>query len=301
MLRALPIIFALALTQGCTLCRWTKSQENLGAARQLTLRGAEAMQRGNALEAERCFLDAIARHPQDERSHVLLAELRKQQGRDLESTEHLERAVALSGDDPGLLVLLGEQFFEREEYEDALQCARKALRNDASSSRAWVLYARLLKERKRGPEAIVAYHRALQIEPHQRDVAFELAQTYLAEGRLERCLSTLDSKAFSTAGSSGNGEPQYLRGIALAQMERHADATVALAEAERQGIRTPEIYYQLARSHHLSGAPSSARLAFAEARKLAPRDARLAELAAALEASPRSPPEQVATRPTEGR
>lgn len=282
-LRTFLVVSTLGMTSGCTLCRWTKSQEDLGVARQLTLRGAEAMQRGNAMEAERCFLDAIERHPQDERCHVLLAELRKRQGREIESTEHLQRAVAISGDDPNLLVTLGEQLFEQDSQDAAMRCVRKALRNDATSSAAWVLYARLLKQQQDGPDAIVAYHRALQIDPNQRSVAIELAQTYLEEGRLERCLSTLDSKALSVAESGGNGEPEYLRGLALARMERHADATLALADAERKGIRTPEVYYQLARSHHLSGYPASARLALAEAQKLAPYDNRVAELAAALD------------------
>lgn len=281
--RGLIVVCLLNTISGCALCRWSRSDQNLGVARQLSLRGAEAMQRGNADEAERCFLDAIAKHPQDERCHVLLAELRRKQGRSAESTEHLERAVALSGDDPHLLVELGEQLFEQDARGEAMRCVRKALRQDASSANGWLLYARLLKYDNNGPESIIAYHRALQIDPHQRAAAIELAEVYLQEGRLERCLSTLDSKAFGASESTTSGEPEFLRGLALARMERHSDASIALAEAERKGIHSPELYFQLAQSHHFSGSPASARLALAEARRLAPQDERFAQLAAAID------------------
>ncbi len=291
--RGLLLVSLLCAGSGCKICRWNRNEQDLVAVRQLALRGAEAMQRGNADEAERCFQDAITKHPQDERCYVLLAELRRKQGRSVESTENLEKAVSLSGGDPHLLVELGEQFYEQDELAAAMECVRKALRQDATSSPAWVLHARLLREERKGAESIVAYHRALQIDPNQYSVAMELAEVYLQEGRLERCLSTLDSRACVTADAVFSGEPEYLRGLAFARMERHGDATTALAEAERKGIRSPELYFQLARSHHLSGSPASARLALGEAQKLSPEDGRFAQLAAAIDAPERS----VATRP----
>lgn len=291
--RAIVMLAILLAGQGCKICRWSRNEQDQIAVRQLALRGAEAMQRGNADEAERCFQDAITKHPQDERCYVLLAELRKKQGRSVESTENLEKAISLSGGDPHLLVELGEQRFEQDELAEAMECVRKALRQDATSSRAWVLHARLLREAHQGPEAIVAYHRALQIDPNQYAVTLELAEVYLQEGRLERCLSTLDSRACNATEALESGEPEYLRGIAFARMKRHADATTALAEAERKGIRSPELYFLLAQSHHLSGSPASARLALAEAQKLSPEDERFAQLAAAID-TPRS---SLATKP----
>jgi tetratricopeptide (TPR) repeat protein len=261
--------------------------------RQLALRGAEAMQRGNSVEAERCFHEAIKRQPQDERCHALLAELRHKQGRSQESTEHLERAVRLSGDNPQLLVELGEQLLAQGSREAALDCAARALQQDASSSAAWILKARLLRQQQNSPASIVAYHRALQIDPNHRDAAIELAEVYLREGRLERCLSTLDSRALATTEAMASGEPEFLRGMAYARMERHADATLALAEAERKGVRSPELYYQLAASHHHTGSPGSARLALAEARKMAPQDERFARLEAAIDGTV----SKIATRP----
>jgi Tfp pilus assembly protein PilF len=294
-LRALLILVIASLCSGCALCRTSRSEQDLVAVRQLALRGSEAMQRGDAVEAERCFEDAIARYPQDERCHALLAELRKKQGRSEESTAHLERAVRLSGDDPRLLVELGAGLLEQGQDDSALDCVRRALRQDASSADAWTLYARALRRKQNNSEAIVAFHRSLQIEPHQSRVALELAEVYLGEGRLERCLSTLDSRACSSAEAVAHGDADYLRGLALARMDRHLDATSALADAERKGIRTPELYFQLAQSHHLNGSPASARLALAEAQKMAPRDERFTRLEAAIEAP------NVAAQPKRGR
>lgn len=271
------------VTTGCAFCRSTRSEQDLVAVRQLALRGDEAMQRGNAEEAERCFQEAIKRQPQDERCHALLAELRRRQGRETESTEHLERAVQLSGGNPQLLVDLGEQLFAQGDHPAALDCAHRALRQDAASTKAWVLQARLLRATNRGGDAIIAYHRALQLDSTQRDAAIELAEVYLHEGRIERCLSTLDSRALTTAESTIRGEPEFLRGMAYARLDRHSDATTALAEAERKGIRTPALYFQLAESHYRTGSAASARLALAEARKMAPSDDRMARLEAAIE------------------
>lgn len=289
----LGTLLALCSSSGCTIFGPARTDNDLVALRQLTLRGAEAMQRGDAGEAERCFTDAIAQHPQDERCHVLLAELRKRQGRMEESTEHLAKAVELSGEDPRLLVQLGGQYYELGAYDAAMDCVSRALRRDASSATAWLLYARLLLRQEEYPRAIIAYHRSLQIDANQPDAALELADVYLREGRIERCLSTLDSRACSMGETAASGRTDYLRGLAYAQIDRHADAVASLAEAERKGVREPELYYQLAISHHQMGSPASARLALTEFRRLAPGDRRFHELAQAIEA----PKERVASLP----
>src|ERR1051326_2825708 len=115
--RPCPAAFAAALscvviiTSGCRALRGHKvSDENIAAARQLSLQGMDAQQRGQWDRAEILFAAAILKCPSDERARYGYAEALWQRGAWQKAVEHMEEAVRLSGSDPERLVRLGQMY-----------------------------------------------------------------------------------------------------------------------------------------------------------------------------------------------
>src|SRR5262245_34806009 len=86
---------------GCrALCHREVSDESVAAARQLSLQGIDAQERGHWEQAEAYFAEAVAKCPQDERARCGYAEALWRRGALSEAIIHMEEAVRLSGHDP---------------------------------------------------------------------------------------------------------------------------------------------------------------------------------------------------------
>ena len=103
-------------------------------------------------------------------------------------------ALALSPDDPGVLIPAGQALLLAGGDEDVDRCAvlfRKALELDPNSSQTWRRVGQLHLRRSEPAEAIEAFERALRLAPldpgsvHGR---FGIGEAHLIEGRLEEAL-----------------------------------------------------------------------------------------------------------------
>ena len=103
------VVGLLFCSTGCRAFRIHKvSDENIAAARQLSLQGIDSQQRGQWDRAETLFAAAILKCPSDERARYGYAESLWQRGAWQQAVEHMEEAVRLSGNDPERLVRLGQ-------------------------------------------------------------------------------------------------------------------------------------------------------------------------------------------------
>src|SRR5438105_11527494 len=99
-------VVAIVLSDaGCRVFRTHKvSEESIAAARQLSLQGIDAQQRGRWDQAEGLFAAAIVKCPIDERAHFGYAEALWRRGRQSEAIAQMEEAVRLSASDPERMV-----------------------------------------------------------------------------------------------------------------------------------------------------------------------------------------------------
>ena len=93
---------------GCRGLVQQKSNSQLVAARQLSLRGASALQRSREQDAEMLFSEALRNSPLDERAHWGYATTLWQRGDRQRAIAHMREAVRLSGRNPEYVVRLGE-------------------------------------------------------------------------------------------------------------------------------------------------------------------------------------------------
>src|SRR5262245_32987176 len=94
----LAVVFAAAAPAGgCRVFRsYQASDESIAAARQLSLQGIDAQQRGHWDRAETLFAAAILKCPTDERARCGYAESLWQRGSYADAISHMEEAVRLS-------------------------------------------------------------------------------------------------------------------------------------------------------------------------------------------------------------
>jgi tetratricopeptide (TPR) repeat protein len=239
---------------GCRTFRSHKvSDESIAAARQLSLQGIDAQQRGHWDRAETLFAAAILKCPGDERARYGYAESLWQRGAWLQAVDHMEEAVRLSGNDPERLVRLGEMYRARGDFVRAGQQADAAIAANGQLAAAWALRGDVFLAQGDSGSALVSFHRALSYEQPLPDVQLAIARIYAQDNRPQRVLATLQSLAATYPPGQVPQEVLVQEGLALRALGRHQDAVTALAAAAQVGNPPPELLCDLARTQMLAG------------------------------------------------
>jgi tetratricopeptide (TPR) repeat protein len=246
---------------GCACLHRDKVDANVVSARQLSLRGIDAMQRDKWDDAEALFGDALQKNPADERAHRHFAELLWRRGQHQVAIRHQEESVRLSGGDPALLVELGEMYLQQGNADAALDCADEAIDANSHLSGAWALRGDIHRRREEPSKALECYHRALNYQPHYPHVQLALAELYQQSEQPRRALSTLESLAGQFPPERVPQEVEFQRGMALKSLGRYQDAVEAMTVAAQRAEPSPDLLCQLGEAQFLAGNAASARLA----------------------------------------
>jgi len=231
---------AIVASSGCRAFRSQRvSDESVAAARQLSLAGLDAQQRGQWQRAESLFAAAILKCPADERARCGFAEALWHRDAQAEAISHMQEAVRLSGHDPERLVRLGQMYAARGEINLASQQADLAIAANPTLAAAWALRGQVCRTRGDANEALASFHRALSYQQPLPEVQLAISEIYLEQGRPQRALATV--QALSTSYPLGRApanvlvhEADALRALHRAQ---EADRLLAQAETARQQDR----------------------------------------------------------------
>ena len=276
---ALLVLVSAGGLCGCRAFRCHTSDEAVSAARDLSLQGLDAQQKGRAGEAEQLFAAAVERCPQDERARCCYAEVLWQRGAQDEAVQHMEEAVRLSGSDPQRRVQLGKMYLARGQLHQASVQAERATSADRQLAAAWALSADVLKAEGLRDEALAGYHRALAIQPHYPEVQIALSDLYGLQDRPQRALATLQALADHYPPDQVPSDVSYRQGLVLRRLARYEDAAEQLAAAIRQGPATADMHFELAQTQILAGNRSAAAESVAAGLALHPNHAGLHRLA----------------------
>lgn len=278
------VLFVLVcLSGGCTTLSKNKIDENVVAARQLSLRGVDAMQRGQMAEAETLFSRALDTCPLDERIQGHYAETLWQLGERERAIAHMDQAVRLSGGNADLLVRLGDMYLAQGDLQRAARQAELATRANRQLASAWALRGDVLSRTGHTDESLASYHRALSYRQHYPRVQLAIAEIYGQQGRHARALATLRSLADGYPGGEVPQEVVVRQGIVLKKLGRYDAAVETLAEAGADGGATRDQLYHLAEAQLLAGDPTNARLTARSALARAPDHGPTRELCQRLE------------------
>ncbi|MFV1964751.1 MAG: tetratricopeptide repeat protein [Pirellulaceae bacterium] len=254
------IVACAVCTVGCSTFRRNPVAENVVSARQLSLRGMDAMQRNRWDEAEALFATAVETNPADERAHRRYAELLWRRGMRDQAIEHLEQSLRLSGGDPERLTQMGEMYLQQGDLDRAWWHTEEAIRTQRQLASAWALRGDILRRRQRLDDAMASYHRALSYQPHYPHVQVELAEVYREQGRARRALATLDALVEQYGAEPAPTYVLSLQGHALKSLRRFDEAVEVLTKARNQGEPSMDLLHALAEAQWHAGDEASAGL-----------------------------------------
>ena len=280
----LGLLIAPLLGGGCrALSCKQATDENISVARQLSLQGMGAQQKGRWDQAETLYASAVTRCPTDERARCGYAESLWQRGAHDEAVAHMEEAVRLSGDDPERLVQLGNMYLSLGQLDRAETFADKAISANRHVAGAWALLGDIHRGRGLTSDALASYHRALSLQEHYPEVQFALTEIYTQQGRPQRAMATLQSLEDDFPPGQIPSNVLYREGLVLRQLGRYQDAAKALTLASEKAEPSAEMLNELARTQMLAGDPASATLANAAALAKDPNHAPSQQLKAELD------------------
>jgi Tfp pilus assembly protein PilF len=265
MRRARQAAAAVALSStlsmgGCASLWKCPVSEDVVSARQISLRGVDAMQREEWDEAETLFRKALRTCPTDERAHRCFAEILWRKGATQDAIAHMREAARLSSDPAEATVALGEMHLAREELTAAAECANEALAMRGDLPSAWTLLGHVQRLEGRLQPALASYHRALSFRPDDARLQLTVAQLYRQLDRPQRTLAVL--AALSEQYPAGEEPRDVLveQGLALRAVGQFAESAECLAGAVKRGPITADLLCQLGEVQLLAGDPTNARL-----------------------------------------
>ncbi|MFN5104013.1 MAG: tetratricopeptide repeat protein [Planctomycetota bacterium] len=227
-------IIALALFPGCRMFVSNARNQSLLTARQLSLRGTDAMQRGRGQDAELLFSQALANSSDDERAHWGYAKVLWQSGDKRKALEHMNEAFRLSGQNPDYAITLGEMHLDQNQYDAAKALSLDVLSVNRNHANAWALLGDVHRTQKDWPSALECYHHALLVRSDFPKAQYAIADIYRKTGKPERALATLDHMVDLHAAVSEESEHLLLRGLTFADLERPEEAKELLARCSER-------------------------------------------------------------------
>lgn len=254
------LIAVICCSSGCRALRCRQPDEQISAARELSIRGTDAQRRGQWDRAEQFYASAVQQCPADERARCGLAESLWQRGNREQAVAHMEQAVRLSGSDPLRRIQLGQMYLSVGQLPRALEQADLAIEANGSLAAAWALRGDVFKQEARYNDALASYHRALAHQAHYPDVQLAVADVYQKQDRQLRALSTVQQLADQYPPGQTPPLVLYREALVLKDLKRYTDAANSLLAASRQDPQSAELLFELSRVQMLAGDPASARL-----------------------------------------
>ena len=259
----------LSTLSGCSFLRQAKNDE-MAMARQVSLRGEQALRQGHWLHAEQLYGRAIQHAPSDHRAQRGYAEALWNQRAHDTAISHMEKSLKFSGQDPKVMVRLGEMYLEKGYLPQSKHCAEQAIATDHMLPSGWALKGKALFRAGDLYGALGGFHRALSLQSQLPGVQLEMAQVYRMQQRPRRALATLDVLARTYERRDIPQEVLYLHGLALKDIGRYEESADQLAQAVKQGQPNAKLLFELSESQWLAGNPANARLSLLEALSLSP-------------------------------
>ena len=267
--RALAVV--LLGCAGCaTLSQRGPVPESVERCRQLSREGIDAAQRGDSQQAERLLHAAVEQCPVDVDARRHYGEALWRRGARRAALEQIEAARRLAPRDTSLAVRVGEMLMDVGDHRGAYARASEVLDIDPKLPGAWRLRGRAAGALGDRSQALGDYHRALGLLPNDRDTMLEIAELYRKRGQPQRALVALQGVMDTYTPGEEPSQLFYLKGLALAALERYDDAIDEYVAANRSNSPSAEVYARIAEAELLSGRPRLASAAIDAALDLEP-------------------------------
>jgi tetratricopeptide (TPR) repeat protein/2-polyprenyl-3-methyl-5-hydroxy-6-metoxy-1,4-benzoquinol methylase len=196
--------------------------------RQLYEQATGFHQRGNLVEAERLYLQALSADASSFMPRLMLAIIRLQQGRNAEALELTAAALKLRPNSILALVNHGIVLATLGRFEEALANYGKVLAMEPNNAQALYLRGNALQNLKRFDEALASYDSTLMLQPHNIDALNNRSIALQALQRFDEALLGYDKALTLKPDDAG---ALYNYGVALMALLRFDEAVARFDSA----------------------------------------------------------------------
>lgn len=247
-----------------------RTKERIHLARDWANNGIEAFQRGKLQQAKGLFKRATQESPEDFRARANLARTMHQSGETAEAIEQMQVGVQLSGNDPKLLVELGQMYLDVDQLTPAKRQAQLAIDAEPRFAPAYQLLGRIHQSRGQYDEALACFQKAAGYAPEELDVQLDIADTYVASQQQQKALATVEYVLAQHPADSQPSSAVVAKADLLMQMKQESMAVATLERAVRDQPGSKTILVRLAEAQVQTGQLSQARLTAARGREVFP-------------------------------
>ncbi len=281
-------VLSLMLLTGCQTFQPLKNatHQQVQVARQWTRGGIEALQCGRLTQAKSCFTRAAEHNPDDQLIQANLARAVNREGDPAKAIHHMVRAVELSGNEPRLVVELGELYLQAGQWLPARRQAELALELDRRFAPAWGLKGKTSLAKGQLDEALAEFQRAVGLDSSLADIQLAIVETYQQKQEPLRALSAVE-QFLNQFPRDQQPEPAVIaKSIALMQLDHTGAAIDVLKVASQRNGASSEVFLRLSQAQLKAGQTSQARLTLNQARENFPQQPVFDSLLAELQTEP---------------
>ncbi len=201
------------------------------AQNQLNIEGVRAAMRGDPVQAERCWRQAIRIDPGDALAYFNLGLLQANHHREEEAVQSYRQAIALNPGNAEAHNNLGILLARGGHAEEAEQSYRQALAADPGNAAAYSNLGILLASGQRRDEAENCYRQAILLAPGDGDVHSNLGVLLASQGRSEEAEQCYRRAIALDAAMGGAARARSNLGILLASLRRTDEAEQCYRQA----------------------------------------------------------------------
>lgn len=259
----IPIAMALlvcVLFSGCqTLAPFSQTMRTrVAAARQWSGNGIAAIRRGAVREARECFAKASSQLPHDQEIMANVARTHFQEG-DVElAIEVIREAIEINGDDPELLVQLGEYYLADGQPVQAQHVVDRTLNQNRRWASAWLLKGKIHAAKGEHQAALADFQKSLGIDNDCPETQLRIVETYRAAGNPLRALSAVEQLLDKYPIDQQPESAILEKSAALVQLKQHDSAMEVLAKASKRSDVSSEVFAALAQIQILTNKKAKA-------------------------------------------
>ena len=235
-----------ALGPGCRLVPRGPVPQDLAVARRLSNEGLSAADRNDLAHAERLLERAVKACPTDVEARRHYADVLWRRGERMEAVKQISEALRLSPGEMPLCLDGGRMYMELGLLDDADRLAAAAAAAAPASAAAWRLRGQVALARGRPDDALADFHRALALDPDDRDALLDTAEVYRRLGRPQRCLATLAILGETYGPGQTPAHVLALEGLAQESLGRRLDALESYRQAVARGGPSPDLEARIA-------------------------------------------------------
>lgn len=233
--------------------------------REYSQQASRAIDQGNWQDAESLLAKAVRAYPDDAEARRQYAEALAHRNDHRRAMEQLQSAVKCQRGDPRLLVDLAEVQMKLRLRQEAAESIEQAMELDPRLADVWLARGRWMEDSGQLRQALADYHRALSLDPGNRQVLSRLASLHLELSQPERALGDLQSLADTYA--PGEEPAQLLSDFATVYsvLGRFEDAEAQLVAAVERFPNSADLHFRLAEVQWLGGSRRQALLTLDQA------------------------------------